>query len=123
MIREIKFYKNYFIEFYLALDNIDQEKIDYVFNMVRTLHQVPEKFLKHIQDSEGLYEIRISHGRMAFRIFCCFDKGNIIILFNGFIKKKSKTPKTELNLAIKLMNQYFEEKGISHEKDKRSKNI
>ena len=110
MIREIKFYKNYFIEFYLALDNKDQEKIDYVFNMVRTLHQVPEKFLKHIQDSEGLYEIRISHGSMAFRIFCCFDKGNIIILFNGFIKKKSKTPKTELDLAIKLMNQYFDEK-------------
>jgi phage-related protein len=110
MIREIKFYKNYFIEFYLALDNKDQEKIDYVFTMVRTLQQVPEKFLKHIQDSEGLYEIRISHGSMAFRIFCCFDKGNIIILFNGFIKKKSKTPKTELNLAIKLMNQYFDEK-------------
>jgi hypothetical protein len=57
MIREIKFYKNYFITFYLALDNKDQEKIDYVFNMVRTLHQVPEKFLKHLQDTEGLYEI------------------------------------------------------------------
>ena len=28
MIREIKFYKNYFIEFYLALDKKDQEKID-----------------------------------------------------------------------------------------------
>ena len=110
MIREIKFFKNYFIEFYVSLDHKDQEKIDYVFNMVRTLNQVPVKFLKHIQDSEGLYEIRVSHGRMAFRIFCCFDKGNIIILFNGFTKKKSKTSKTELDLAIKLMNQYFDEK-------------
>jgi phage-related protein len=110
MIREIKFYKNYFIEFYLTLDYKDQEKIDYVLNMVCTLHQVPVRFLKHIQDSEGLYEIRISHGRMAFRIFCCFDKDNIIILFNGFLKKQSKTPKTELDLAIRLMNQYFNEK-------------
>jgi phage-related protein len=110
MIREIKFYKNYFIEFYLSLDKNDQEKIDFVFNTVRTLYQVPEKFLKHIQDSEGLYEIRISRGRIAIRIFCCFDKGNIIILFNGFIKKKSKIPKAELDLAIKLMNQYFDEK-------------
>jgi phage-related protein len=110
MIREIKFYKNYFIKFYLALNRKDQEKIDYVFNMVSTLHQVPEKFLKHIQDSDGLYEIRVSYGRIALRIFCCFDEGNIIILFNGFTKKKTKTPKTELDLAIKLMNQYFDEK-------------
>ena len=110
MIREIKFYKHYFIEFYLTLDHKEQEKVDYVFNIVRTLNQVPAKFLKHIQDSEGLYEIRVSYGRIALRIFCCFDEGNIIILFNGFTKKKSKTPKTELDLAIKLMNQYFDEK-------------
>jgi phage-related protein len=108
MIREIKFYKNYFITFYLALDNKDQEKIDYVFNMVRTLRQVPEKFLKHIHGSSGLFEIRISQGRMNYRIFCCFDRGNIVILFNGFIKKTEKTPKNELELALKLMNQYFQ---------------
>jgi len=73
------------------------------------LEKVPEKFLKHVHGSSGLFEIRISQGRMNYRIFCCFDRGNIVILFNGFIKKTDKTPKNELELALKLMNQYLKE--------------
>ena len=36
MVREIKFYKNYFIEFYLSQDSKAQEKIEYVFKLIRT---------------------------------------------------------------------------------------
>jgi len=111
MIREIKFYKNYFIEFYLSLDSKAQEKIEYVFKLIRTLDRVPETFLKHIHGIEGLYEIRIHHLYNDYRLFCCFDEGKIIVLFNGFKKKTQKTPKNEIEYALKLMHQYNQEKS------------
>jgi phage-related protein len=72
--------------------------------------RVPEKFLNHIAGQRGLYEVRIEAGNNIFRIFCCFDKGNIVDLFNGFQKKTQKTPKGEIELAVTLMNEYFETK-------------
>ncbi|HRB68129.1 MAG TPA: type II toxin-antitoxin system RelE/ParE family toxin [Chitinophagales bacterium] len=45
-----------------------------------------------------------------YRIFCCFDKGNLVVLFNGFQKKTQKTPKKEIDLALKLKDEYFNEK-------------
>jgi phage-related protein len=32
------------------------------------------------------------------------------MLFNGFQKKSQKTPKSEIEKAIKLKNEYYEEK-------------
>ena len=72
--------------------------------------RTPEKFLKHIEGRKGLYEIRVEMGNNIFRIFCCFDKRKIIVLFNGFQKKTQKLPKAEIDLAVKLMNEYFENK-------------
>jgi len=62
-----------------------------------------------MEGTKGIYEIQIESGKNIFRIFCCFDKGNIVILFNAFQKKTQKLPKQEIELAQKLMNQYFNE--------------
>jgi len=43
--------------------------------------------------TDGLWEIRTKVGSNIFRIFCCFDKGNLVILLSGFQKKTQKTPK------------------------------
>ena len=109
MIRKIIFYKQYFIEFYTKQKPKIQEKIDFVLDLIKNIQRVPEKFLKHIEGSQGLYEIRIKIGTITLRIFCCFDKGNLVVLFNGFIKKSKKTPKTELTFALKLMKEYYDE--------------
>ena len=61
--------------------------------------------------TEGLYEIRVEVGSDIFRIFCCFDKENLVILFNGFQKKTQETPKQEIELAEKLKREYFELKN------------
>ncbi|WP_035804735.1 type II toxin-antitoxin system RelE/ParE family toxin, partial [Lunatimonas lonarensis] len=45
-----------------------------------------------------------------FRIFCCFDEGRLVVLFNGFQKKTQKTPKIELEKAERLMKEYFQTK-------------
>ena len=87
MNREIIFYENHFIEFYQAQDEKVKEKIKYVLELIKQVEKVPEKFLKHLTGTNGLYEIRIEFQSNIYRIFCCFDKGKLIVLFNGFKKK------------------------------------
>ena len=109
-VREIIIYGDYFREFYDKLPVKVKEKIDYVLFVVTHADRIPTKFLKHIEGQTGLYEIRIEVGNNIFRIFCCFDKGKVIVLFNAFNKKTQRTPKREIELAIILMNNYFEQK-------------
>ena len=109
-IRELIFYGHYFEEFFAKQTGKVKEKIDYVLFVLTHAERVPEKFLKHMEGQKGLYEIRIEVGNNIFRIFCCFDKGKIVVLFNAFQKKTQKTPKAEIDLALKLMNEYFENK-------------
>ena len=108
MNRKIRFYENYFIDFYLSLSSGVQEKIEYIFKVIQTVDRIPQKFLKHIEATDGLYEIRIKVGSDIYRVFCCFDEGQLVILFNGFQKKSKKTPKNEIEKALKLKQEYFE---------------
>ncbi len=109
--RQIIFHRDYFQEFYLEQSEKVREKIGFVFRVIKTVDKIPEKFLKHIDGSDGLYEIRVEAGSDIFRIFCCFDKGNLVVLFNGFQKKSQKIPKQEIVLAEKLKKEYFNLKG------------
>ncbi|MGY6562452.1 MAG: type II toxin-antitoxin system RelE/ParE family toxin [Luteibaculaceae bacterium] len=108
--RKIIFHKNHFIDFYLEQTEKVQEKIEYVFKILRTVQNVPKKFLNHMTGTDGLYEVRIEFENNIYRIFCCFDKGNLVVLFNGFQKKSQKTPKKEIDFALKLKEEYFNSK-------------
>lgn len=108
--RQIIFHRHHFTEFYIAQGPKVQEKIEYVFKILRSVDKVPRKFLDYMTGTDGLYEIRVEVGSNIFRIFCCFDKGNLVILFNGFQKKTQKTPKQEIELAEKLKKEYFDHK-------------
>ena len=68
--------------------------------MIEELERIPETYLKHLQNTEGLYEIRVQSGRDIFRIFCFFDEGNLVVTINGFQKKSQKTPKKEIERAL-----------------------
>ena len=105
--RQIIFHEHYFLDFYLEQTGKVQEKIDYVFKIIKTVKNVPKKFLDHMTGTDGLYEIRIEFESNIYRIFCCFDKGNLVILFNAFQKKTQKTPRKEIELALKLKDEYF----------------
>ena len=78
--------------------------------MIEDLQRVPETYFKHIEDTDGLYEIRVQLGNDIFRIFCFFDKGNLVVLANGFQKKTQKTSKKEIELALKIKAAYENEK-------------
>jgi Phage-related protein len=113
--RQIIFHKHYFINFYLEQTENVQEKIEYIFKIIRTVQNVPRKFLEHMTGTDGLYEIRIEFESNIYRIFCCFDKGNLVVLFNGFQKKTQKTPKKEIDLALNLKDEYFTQKRKQNE--------
>ena len=116
MKRRIVFYKNYFIEFYQKQDEKVKGKIQYVFELIRQVEQVPEKFLKHLTGTNGLYEIRIKYKSNIYRVFCCFDEGQLVVLFHGFQKKTQKTPQNEIDKAKSLMEEYFNNKENSNGK-------
>jgi phage-related protein len=64
---------------------------------------------KHLEGTRGLYEIRVEVGGNIYRIFSFFDKGNLVVLGNAFQKKTRKTPKQELEKALKIMEEYQNE--------------
>ncbi len=90
MPRKIEFYKHYFYEFFNEQAEKIKEKIDYVLDLISAVDRIPEKFLKHLERTSGLYEMKVQHGNNIIRIFCCFDEGNIVVVFNGFQKKTKK---------------------------------
>lgn len=119
--RQIIFHGHYFQDFYLEVNDSVKEKIGYIFRVIKTVDKVAEKFLKHIEGTDGIYEIRIEVGSNIYRIFCCFDKGNLVVLFNAFQKKTQKTPKQEIELAKKLKKEYFTSKDKQNEKERSNK--
>ena len=108
--REIKFYKHYFNEFYVAQTDKVRRKIAQTLVWLQTLDRLPVTILKSVEGKKGLFEIRIEFGGDIFRVFCCFDEGFLVILFNGFQKKTQKTPSGEIEKAERLMKEYFESK-------------
>jgi len=108
--RTIIFYKDYFQDFFLKQRDKIKDKIIWTFDLIEEIQRVPETYLKHIENTDGLYEIRIQSGNDIFRIFCFFDQGQLVVLANGFQKKTQKTPKQEIEKALKIKKEYENEK-------------
>jgi phage-related protein len=109
-IREVVAYENHFEEFLLEQTIKVQDKIFKIIEAIETLERVPSNYLKSMERTNGLYEARIKLGSNIWRVFCFFDHGKLVILLNGFQKKTQKTPKSEIEKALKLMTKYYSEK-------------
>ena len=107
--RQVIAYKNYFLDFYEGLNDNVQRKIEWTLNLIRVTPQIPEKYFKHMEGTKGLYEIRVEVSNNIYRIFAFFDKGNLVVLGNGFQKKSQKTPKQEIARSLKIMEEYQNE--------------
>jgi len=108
--RTIIFYKSYFDDFFKEQKQKVKDKIIWTFDLIEELRRVPETYLKHLENTDGLYEIRVQRGSDIFRIFCFFNQGQLVVLANGFQKKTQKTPKKEIEKAIKIKEEYESEK-------------
>ena len=108
--RTVTFYKSYFQQFFVQQRDKVQAKIIWTLDLVEQLERVPETYLKHLEGTDGLYEIRMQLASDIFRIFCFFDEGKLVVLANGFQKKTQKTPKAEIERALKIKQEYEHEK-------------
>lgn len=104
-------FKDYFKDFKRTLSKDVLMKIYQVFIYIMSEDIIPVKFLKKIEGVKDLYEIRIEHNGNIYRIFCCFDEGDLVILFNAFQKKTQKTPTSEIERAIRIKDEYFAAKA------------
>jgi phage-related protein len=109
-IREILYFEDHYLNFYETLKPEVKKKFNWTLQLILTVERIPEKYFKHLTGTDGLFEIRVEVGSNIYRVFSFFDKGQLIILVNGFQKKTQKTPKNEIELAVKLKNQYFDGK-------------
>ena len=109
-IREVIYYEDYYLEFFNAQKEDVKKKFNWTLQLISTQDRIPEKFFKHITGSDGIFEVRVEVGSDIFRVFSFFDKGNLVVLVNGFHKKTQKTPKAEIKQAEKLKKEYLETK-------------
>ena len=108
--REIIPFEYHFWNFYDKLDSKVQQKFDWTISLIERTKIVPKQYFDHMTGTDGLWEIRVKFGSNIFRVFCFFDKGNILVLLNGFQKKTQKTPKKEIKKAEKLKKKYYANK-------------
>lgn len=106
----VVFYKHYFEEFFIEQNPKVRDKIVKVLDIIEQIERVPAKYLKFIEGTNGLFEVRVQLASNIFRIFCFFDGNKFVVLLSGFQKKTQKTPHKEIEKAVKLMNEYYKEK-------------
>ena len=106
-VREVIAFKDYFEKFLTDQSKKVQDKIFKIIEAIETLERVPSNYLKFLVGTNGLYEARIQLGSNIWRVFCFFDNDRLVILLNGFQKKTQKTPKNEIEKALRLMTEYF----------------
>ena len=84
-----------------------------VYRTIRLLEEfgpyLAEPHSKKIKGYKSLYELRIKQGSNICRFFYFHKKGKVYIVTSGYLKKDTKTSKSELISAEKLMRQYRED--------------
>ncbi|MDR0987899.1 MAG: type II toxin-antitoxin system RelE/ParE family toxin [Prevotellaceae bacterium] len=110
-IRQIVVYGDYFKAFKKTLSREVLRKIYQIFMYIMTQEHIPAKYFSSIVGVQGLFEIRVEERGNIYRIFCCMDEENLVVLFNGFQKKSQKTPVEEIARATRIMKAYFQQKN------------
>ena len=98
------------MDFFNNLKPEVQRKFNWTLKLIGTIDRIPIKYFKYLENTSGIFEVRVEVGTDIYRVFSFFDEGKLIVLVNGFQKKSQKTPKGEIELAEKLKKKYYDEK-------------
>lgn len=112
--RSIRAYKSYFSDFLLKQRPQVTEKLLRTLRILEIAHPIPSNYFKHLEGTDGLFEIGIQHRTDIFRIFCFFGKDKELILANAFQKKTQKTPSSELKKATRIKKDYEAEQKFDN---------
>ncbi|MDE6515147.1 MAG: type II toxin-antitoxin system RelE/ParE family toxin [Bacteroidales bacterium] len=101
-------YKRYYDKFIQKLSEAERRKLQDVLFVFRAAKPIPPQCIKYLRNE--IYEFRVTSMGNALRLFFFYDGAKIVVLLNGFRKKSQKTPKREIEQAIKLKEAYYAEK-------------
>jgi phage-related protein len=109
-MNEYKFRVEFLSEAKRFLDGLDakaREKILYNIWKARSVND--KELFKKLQGE--IWEFRTKHNRIYYRLFAFWDKTNkedtVVISTHGLIKKTGKTPKSDIERAEKLREEYL----------------
>lgn len=93
------------------LDNLDEKSREKVlFNIWKSRDTNDPELFKKL--TEEIWEFRTRYSGRQIRLLAFWDKTKktrrLVIATHGFQKKSQKTPKKEIERALQLRNQYFE---------------
>ena len=103
------------LEFILRLNPKQQAKIYREIELLEKFGN--ELHYPHVDTVKGkkyvdLWELRVELASNIFRIFYFLPKNNKVVLLHGIIKKKQKTPKKELDIALERMKEYIRREQV-----------
>ena len=87
------------------------KKVVWVLQLVEDIDPVPQQYFKKLSGSDDLWEIRAKAGGEQVRFLCFFDRGAVIVLTHGFIKKTQKIQRREIELATQRKMEYLARKN------------
>ena len=108
-MKKIVAYKEYYKDFYESLSQKEKDKVDRVMVLMQSENRLPAHYIKYLE--EGIYELRITVPNKELRILFIYDGEQLVVLFNCFVKKTQKTPRSEIEKAIRLKKEYYEQKA------------
>lgn len=97
-------------DFLKSLPSKQRQKATWVLGLVEDLPFPPKQYFKKLVDTDNIWEVRIDSGSDTFRLLGFFERGNLVVLTNGFAKKTQRTPPSEITLAEKRKNDYLNRK-------------
>jgi len=110
----MKYFETRFLEeaekFIAGLDSQIVKKIFYNIDLTEQTND--SKLLKKLQND--IWEFRTQHAGLQIRLLAFWDKtdskSTLVFATHGFIKKSDKVPKNEINRALRIKKEYFDNK-------------
>lgn len=107
-MKKIIAFKRYYTDFMGELSTMERAKIMRALLLFETEDKIPHHYIKYLRDD--IYEFRVTFGNNEYRLLFIYDNNTIVVLLNCFKKKSQKTPNKEINKAIRLKEEYYEQK-------------
>ena len=92
------------------LDSLSDQvfkKVSWILRIITELDRIPTSYFKKLKNTEDIWECRIRVGSNIYRIFCFFIKDSIVVLTHGITKKSQKTPRIEIDKAMKYKTDFL----------------
>lgn len=86
-----------FEEFFAVQNQKVRDKIIKILSIIETIERVPVQYLKFIEGTNGLFEVRVQLGSNIFRIFVSLTATNLLYYCQAFKRKLKRHHPVKLN--------------------------